>query len=186
MQEKENVLDILKKTRQAVIEKDIFLLTQLSNRTLHSASIYGDSDNIAVAVIVYSLSKIIGREKYSIYKEWPKFFRICIAGIDDSIEAIKRNDIEMFRGAITRIRNAIDKLSGHLREYIEEVFRNASINKASRIYEHGISMQQTADLLGITAFELAEYAGKTSIADVDLSITKPIKERIKYAEEIFA
>lgn len=186
MQEKENILYILRKTREALIKKDTFTLNQLSNRTVHSASIYSDTDNIAVAVIVYALSKIIAREKYSSYKEWPNFFKTCVKGIEDSIEAIKLNDVEGFRAVITRIREAIDKLSGHLKEYIGEVFRSASVSKASRIYEHGISMQQTADLLGITAFELAEYAGKTGIADVDLSITKPEKSRIRDAEEIFA
>lgn len=185
MQEKENILDILEKTRTALAEKDTLVLSQLSNRTIHTASIFNDSDSIAVAVIVYSLSKILEREKYSSYAGWPNFFKICAKGIDSAIECLKKEDIEKFRQSITGIRNAINKLSGHLREYIEEVFRKASINKASRIYEHGISLQQTADLLGITAFELAEYSGKTGIADVDLSLTKPLKARIKEAEQIF-
>ena len=47
-------------------------------------------------------------------------------------------------------------------------------------------MQQTAEMLGISVFELAEYAGKTGIADVGLSITKDIKERVKIAEEILS
>ncbi len=185
MQEKENLLDILTQTRQAMLKKDVFLLNQLSNRTLHTASIYNDSDNIAVAVIVYALSKIVEREKYTSYKEWPNFFKECIKGIDSSIEAIKNDDTERLISSITGIRKAIERLSGHLREYIEDVFRKASINKASRIYEHGISLQQTSELLGITLFELAEYAGKTGIADVDLSVTKPVKNRIKDAEGLF-
>lgn len=46
-------------------------------------------------------------------------------------------------------------------------------------------MEQTAKLLGITIWELAEYAGQTGISDVNLSVTLPIKQRIKQAEEIF-
>ena len=38
--------------------------------------------------------------------------------------------------------------------------RKASINKASRIYEHGISLGKTAQLLGITQWELTEYTGQ--------------------------
>lgn len=185
MEEKENLLDILKKTRKALLKKDVFALSKLSNRTVHTSSIYNDGDNIAVAVIVYALSKIVEREKYAYYKDWPNFFKICLQGIDSSIGSIEKNDIQGFREGITKIRNAIDNLSGHLKDYIEEVFRKASISKASRIYEHGISMQQTSDLLGITVFELAEYAGKTGIGDVDLSITKPIKNRISDAEDMF-
>ena len=57
------------------------------------------------------------------------------------------------------------------------------IKKASRIYEHGISMQKTAKLLGISIWELAEYSGQTGISNVNLSITLDVKERIKNAME---
>ncbi len=186
MQEKDNILDILSKTKEAVKRQDIVLIKDLSNRTIHSASIYGDTDNIAVAVIVYVLSKIVERKKYQEYKDWPAFFQACMNGISIAMIALQKNDIEKFRTALKEIRKRISKISGHLRSYIREVFRKAEINKASRIYEHGISMQQTAELLGISIFELAEYAGGTGIGDVDLSITKDIRERIKIAKEIFA
>jgi len=185
MKEKENVLDILVRTKKAISENDVVTMKLLSNRTIHSSSIYQDPDNIAVAVIVYALGKIIERKKYQEYKEWPAFFSACMASLDAAIAAIKSDNIEQFRESVENIREAIELLSGHLRSYIEEVFRKASINKASRIYEHGISMQQTASLLGISVFELAEYAGKTGIGDVDLSITKNIHERLKTAFELF-
>lgn len=186
MQEKDNILDILSKTKEAVKKQDIVLIKDLSNKTIHSASIYGDTDNIAVAVIVYVLSKIVERKKYQEYKDWPAFFQTCMNGISIAMIALRKNDIEKFRTALKEIRKRISKISGHLQAYIKEVFRKAEINKASRIYEHGISMQQTAELLGISIFELAEYAGGTGIGDVDLSITKDIRERIKIAKEIFA
>jgi hypothetical protein len=45
-------------------------------------------------------------------------------------------------------------------------------------------MQQTAKLLGISVWELAEYAGQTGIGDVNLSITLSEKDRIKALEEL--
>ena len=184
MQEKENILDILIKAKQAVKEENILLMRELSNRTLHSASIYGDTDNIAVAVIVYMLSKVIERKKYHEYKEWPEFFQTCMNGLSIAIISLEKDDIKKFCSSLKEIRQRVGKISGNLRNYIKDVFRKAEINKASRIYEHGISMQKTAELLGISIFELAEYAGSTGIGDVDLSITKDISERIKIAEEI--
>ncbi|MCX8194418.1 MAG: hypothetical protein N3G19_03635, partial [Candidatus Pacearchaeota archaeon] len=83
------------------------------------------------------------------------------------------------------IRRAVDLLSGHLKIYIQDVFRKAQINKASRLYEHGISAAETAELLGITQFELSEYTGRTGIADVDLSITMPIKTRLNFTKTLF-
>ena len=83
------------------------------------------------------------------------------------------------------VRQAINKLSGKLKIFIKDVFRRATINKASRIYEHGISMEKTASLLGITMFELAEYAGQTGIPDVPENKTLSVKTRIKLAMEMF-
>jgi hypothetical protein len=79
----------------------------------------------------------------------------------------------------------IENLSGKLKKYIKEVFRNADVSKASRIYEHGISMEQTANLLGVSLYDLAQYAGKTGIPDVPENYTMNTKLRIKLAMGLF-
>ena len=185
MQEKEHVLNILKETKAAVREENIIKLKELSNQTIHASSIQQDADNILVAIMIYVLSKIIERRKYTYYKEWPSFYKSYTESIDLAISNLEKDNIEKFRENMNEIRREIGKLSGRFKKYIQDVFRKAEINKASRVYEHGISMQQTAKLLGISIWELAEYAGQTGISDVDLSITLPIKQRIKQAEEIF-
>lgn len=184
-EERENVIDILRKTKKAMKTKDVVLLKELSSRTIHSASIYKDVDSVMVAVIVYALSKILERKKYTTYKDWPTFFGKVNKAIEKALTALENRDLKTFRASLKEIRAAVNALSGRLKKYIKEVFRKAKINKASRIYEHGISASQTAKLLGITEFELAEYVGNTGIADVDLSITMPIEKRIKLAESLF-
>jgi hypothetical protein len=183
--EKDNLLYILSSTIKAISEKDIFTLKELSNRTVHSASIFQDSDSISVAVIVYSLAKIYERSKYETYKDWNLFDKSVSLNLKNAVSSLKQDKTGDFRGNLQNIINSIKKLSSHLRIYIEEVFRKARINKASRLYEHGISFEQTARLFGISIFELAEYAGRTGIGDVDLSITMPIKDRIKIASDFF-
>ena len=185
MQERGHVLNILKETRKALDKKDYIKVKSLSNKVVHASSIEQDPDVISVAVIIYSLSKLIEREKYQEYKEWDNFYTNCIKCIDNSIKALEKDDIEKFREEINTLRDFIEKISGRLKTYIAEVFRKAEINKASKIYEHGISMEQTAKILGISVWELAEYAGQTEVADVNLGITMPVKERIKLAEDIF-
>ena len=183
--EKGNLLWILKNALVAVRKEDTVKLKDLSNRTVHSASIQQDPDSVAVAVIVYSLSKIIERQKYTSYKEWPKFYKNYLASIRCAIKDLQSNEPEKFREDLRDIQGGINKLSGKFKKYIQDVFRKAEINKASRVYEHGISMEKTAKLLGITIWELAEYAGQTGISDVNLTVTMPIKQRLKQAEEIF-
>lgn len=185
MEEKEHILNVLKKVKEAIKSGDYVEIKNLSDNVIHSCSINQDPDCISVAVIIYSLSKLIERESYKTEKQWPEFFKEYLKSIDDAVIALEKDDIEAFRKEITQIRELIQNLSGSLGKSIDYVFRKAQINKASRIYEHGISMEKTAKILGISIWELAEYAGKTGIGDVNLGITMPIKERIKQAEEAF-
>ncbi len=185
MKESDNILRILEETKAAVERDDPAEIKTLSNQTINTASYTQDPDNILVAVGVYSLSKILERESYKKYPGWNNFYKIIINSLKKSIEDIKKKDEKKFRQDFEAIRRAIGKLSGKLKEYIQEVFRRASINKASRIYEHGISMEQTAKLLGITQYELADYVGKTGISDVPESRTMNVKQRVKLAERFF-
>jgi len=185
MHEIDNILRILEETKIAIETANYSKIKNLSNQTINTASLTQDPDNINVAVIVYSLNKIFERENYKNYPEWKKLSKTIISSLEDSIEDLEKNNLNDFRKDFENIRVCLKKISGKLKEYIQEVFRKAQINKASRIYEHGISMEQTAKLLGITMFELADYAGKTGIADVSESKTLDAKSRIKLAEEIF-
>jgi hypothetical protein len=185
MQEKENVLRIFEETKEAIEKNDSAKIKNLSNQTINTASLTHDPDNIAVAVVVYSLSKIIEREGYRKLSGWNNFYKIYINTINKIIIALKKGDDKSVRENLKLIRQAIGKLSGTLKGYIQDIFRKAKINKASKIYEHGISMEKTAGLLGITMFELASYAGQTDIPDVPESKTLDVKSRIKLAEEMF-
>jgi hypothetical protein len=185
MQEKDNVLRIFEEVKRAIEKNDSVTIKRLSNQTINTASLTHDPDNIAVAVVVYSLSKIIERENYRKLPGWNNFYKIYINSINKIIIALKKNDEQAVRLNLKLIRQAIGKLSGKLKIYIQDIFRKASINKASKIYEHGISMEKTAQLLGITMFELASYAGQTDIPDVSESKTLDVKQRIKLAMDMF-
>ncbi len=185
-QEKKNVLDILKASVIAIKRKDALALRDLSNRTIHSASIYQDTDSVAIAVIIYALSKAFERRDYYDYKDWPFFVQTCIKSLENARYSFKSDRMDDFRKNLGEIRESIKQLSGNLKKFIEEVFRRAMISKASRIYEHGISMDKTAEILGISVWELAEYVGSsTGIADVNLGITQDISIRINKAMNLF-
>lgn len=185
MKERENILNILIETEQTIKNDNPAPLKRLSDQTIHSASTTGNPDNIAVAVIVYSLGKIFERQDYHSMKGWPNFRRIVLSSLKYSIDDLKQNNEEKFRKDFILIRKAINKISGKLKIYINEVFKNAEINKASRIYEHGISFGKTAKMLGVSMYDLATYTGHTGISEVPLNQTINVKTRIKMLEELF-
>src|SRR3989344_3479639 len=133
MKEAGNILNILEQTKDALKKEDVVKLKELSNQTIHTVSTSQDADNIAVAVIVYSLSKIIERKKYREYPGWKTFYVNYIYAIDNAIIAIKRDEKERFSQSIRMIKDAMDTISGDLKKNIADVFRKASINKASKI-----------------------------------------------------
>ncbi len=185
MKEKENVLRILQETKAAIRDNNSMKLKELSNQTNNTASLTQDPDNIAVAVAVYSISKIIERTEYKNLAGWKDFYKTVLSCIENSINAIKRNDDRALTDSLMCIRKSVSRISGKLKGYIQDVFRKAEINKASKIYEHGISMEKTASLLGITMFELASYAGQKPDANISLTKTLDIKSRIKTAADMF-
>jgi len=185
MKEIDNVLRILEQTLYAVKNDNAAPLKELSDQTLHAASTTGDPDNIAVAVIVYSIGKILSRPDYRSLKGWESFNRIIQSSLKCSINDLKENSPEKFRRDFDFIRKAINKISGKLKVYIKDVFKKAEITKASRIHEHGISAEKTAKMLGITLFDLQNYTGQTGISEVTLNQTVNVKTRIKMLEELF-
>ena len=119
MQEKENVLRILEETKAAIKDNDSFKLKELSNQTIHTASITQDPDNIAVAVAVYSLSKIIERKEYQDFPGWEDFYKTITSAIDNSIDAIKKNDDKNLTESLLLIKNQFP----NFRENLKFIFR---------------------------------------------------------------
>lgn len=186
MQEKENILRIFQETKTAIKNSNFAKIKSLSDQTNNTASMTQDPDNIAVAVIVYSLSKILERGNYEKLPGWKTFYANYLASIDNIILGLRKNDDGAVRKNLSSIRGSIARFSGKLKEYIQDVFRKAEINKASKIYEHGISLEQTASLLGLTLFELASYTGqKSEISNLPFNQTLDVKKRIKTTMEMF-
>lgn len=185
MHEKEHVISVLEQTKEAIKNDDVALLKDLSNQTVHTASTEQDTDSITIAVLIYSLSKIIERRHQYGKKECGQFCIFAVREMDKIIKSIKNDsNIEFTRNLESLMKN-LSKFSGEFKTGVEDVFRKARINKASKIYEHGISMEQTSKLLGISMYELASYTGQKESANVPLARTMSVKDRIKLAMDFF-
>ncbi len=186
MQEKENILKILKGTKEALKNENAATIKKLSSQTTNTAALTNDPDNLAIAVIIYSISKLLEREGYKRLPGWQEFYNTIFKALDNAILSVSKNDSKKIKESIDTLRNSLLKISGSLKKHILDVFRKASINKASKLYEHGLSMERTAKLLGITLYELASYSGqKEQISETPTSVGMDIKSRIKLAMELF-
>ena len=136
MKESENILRIFEETKNAIQKEDSVKLKDLSNQTIHTASVYQDPDNVAVAVIVYSLSKIIERQ----YHKQPKgqrFLNSIILLIDNLIIALQKKDEAKFKQNLELIRKTINKLSGKLKIYIQDVLEKRVLTRRREFMSMG-------------------------------------------------
>lgn len=186
MEEVGHVINVLEQTKEAIESEDVLKLKELSNLTLHAASTAQDTGSVTIAVIVYALSKIIQRREIFKIKNWKVFTKKIDGTIDLAIKALKEDKIDKYEKYMEHLRKTITSTNLNIRHLIQDVLRKASINKASRIYEHGISLGHTAQILGITEWELSEYAGQTRIPDVKFNVTISAEKRAKMAMEFFS
>lgn len=182
---KEDILHVLKHGLQAIRQEDVRTLKELSNSTIHNASIYQEENSVFMAVVFYTLSKIYERQDYKQYPGWVKLSKNLIASIESIKFYLEKDDLKNYKIQLFKLVKNLQNSESKLNENIKSVFEAAKIHKASRLHEHGISIGTTAELLGVSEWELLEYIGKTGIADMDLSVSMDVKKRLNLARQLF-
>ncbi|MFH1316787.1 MAG: hypothetical protein ABII01_04670 [Candidatus Woesearchaeota archaeon] len=170
---------------KAVRESDVLRLRKLSNVAIRNASVYQDEDSVSFAVITYSLSKIIERNRDGSSREYKKFIENTILFLRRMRSALEKKDFKSYRIILDRIFSAIEKIDDKLASYIQEVVEKSKIKKGSTFYDQGISIARSAEVLGISQWSLMNYVGQTKIIDSSYTEGIPIKKRLKLVREIF-
>ena len=175
---REDILDALDNTILAIKEQNVHMLKELSNRTIHNATLFQDWKSINVAVVIYALSKIIDRQK-------GKLPNLIFPEIKKCVSSVRTGKDEKLRNSLNSLLKIISGVDHKLKWYIDHVVEQAQVKKGSRIYEHGISLARAAELLGISTWDLMNYTGKTNIAD-KFSSEIDIKDRMDFTREVFS
>ncbi len=183
--EVEHLTQVLRETQQALRDGNVIKLQELSDQTIHSASIYQHTDFITIAVLIYTLNKLLLRKDKLNLKNWAVFIKKFNSEIDTSLKDLNNEDNEEFARHIQHARELVSNLSPTAKTNVEEVLHKASLNKATKIYEHGISLSRTAQLLGVTPWELAEYIGSRNMHDNPYNAAVDIKKRAKLVLDFF-
>jgi hypothetical protein len=174
---KEDILRVLSDSIPAIERKEPSILRDISNHTTHNASIFQDEYSISIAVIIYSLSKIMERSNADLHE--------IVFLLRRAIDALSHDQEEQYKSIMKKMLELISHIDGRLNLYIDRVISQAEIKKGSRIYEHGISMARASALLGISEWELASYVGNTQVSD-EAQERFDVKKRLEYARRLFA
>ena len=179
---KKDILAVLQDLVQIMKSKEVGNISQvktLSNHLIHNASVFQDENSISLAILIYSLSKIMERKQNNLD------FKKIAAMLNSCVSSLKANDDENLRKSIKNMLDFIRTIDAKLKLYINEVINQAEIKKGCKLCEHGISVARASQVLGISRWELMHYLGQTTLID---QFSEPINvaQRLKFARSLFS
>lgn len=178
---KEDILSVLKSViaiLQQKEDKDVVEMKELSNHVIHDATLFEDQDAVSVAVFVHALSKIIERLGTGLnYNDFS-------ARIEKAINELEANDAQGFRGIMRQLYSLIEQKDTKLNLYATDVLHHSQIKKGCKVCEHGMSCAKSAELLNISQWDLMQYLGKTTHADMAMD-GHDIRSRLQFVRRLF-
>ena len=172
------ILDRVIEILQVKEEKDTQELKELSNHTIHNASVFQDDCSVSIAVVVYALSKIIQRHQYEL--NYVKFIKI----LEKARKSVANNEDYNFSLSIKELFSEISRIDDKLKAYMQEVINEAQVKKGCKLCEHGLSTAKASELIGVSQWELMKYLGNTSLNEHSAGID--VKTRVKFARGLFS
>jgi len=173
---KEDIIAVLENSIKAINNADIVALRDESDHIVHGSTIYQRQESIQTAIVIYALSKILERGK-----------TIDARILDAMRKAIDFMNADNYRGFNTEIKAMLDMINtidDQLSRYMQHIITEAEIKKGSKVYEHGISLGKTAEMFGLSQWELMKYVGKTRMSEYMEDII-PIEQRLQFARGLF-
>ncbi len=183
MEEAKHIASVLGQAQQALKQQDPAALREVSNQTIHCSSCFQDAGTTPMAVVIYALSKLVERQETLKIPRWPEASKKIQSYFMLAQKAVLQEKEPEFESYMQRIRTTLTSLSVNLKPYMQDLLNKASINKAGKVYEHGISLGKTAQLLGVSQWELSDY---TSQKDDPYHGNINAKQRAQTALEFFA
>ncbi len=175
---KKDLIAILAQTKDMLKKGNHVGLKEISDHTIHDASIFQDEDSVSIAVVLYSLFKILQRLPDKILTS-----RV-VRDIKECLEYLDLDDIAGYRNTVKHMLEMISDKDHKMKLYVEQVINQSGIKKGSKLYEHGISLARAAEVLGVTQWELMGYIGKKKIPELEAE-KYDAAHRLEFARKIF-
>jgi len=170
-------IDILKKRE----EKDIVELRDLSNHTIHNASIFQDENSLSVAILIYTVYKIIKGPPSIDNTSYNKI----LSQIKRIHSTLQSNKIGQYKVSLKNIFVELSKINKKISLYINEIVEIAKIKKGVKLFEHGLSLRKVANLLNISEWDLRKQVGERKLPYLEKPTNKLLIQRLKIVRSLF-
>ena len=180
-----DLIGTLKSIKAAMEKRDSEELKELSNHTIHCSSIYQEKNALYIAMITYSISRIIKRngaqEKHK--TEFEDFINSMNNKLGSLIEFLEDRNFDKIDECIKEMFKEISDFDKYFGGYIKDVLDFSRVQKGTKIYEHGLSLSNVAELIGVSKWDLMEKVGEKKELD-DKGAPENVKERLERLRKI--
>ncbi len=177
---KKDILNILDKTI-SILEvrehKDFEELKLLSDQAVESVALHKDLDVISITVLVYSI--------YKIAKDMlPQNYKDLLTELKSTKKYLEKNQFRNYNNSIKTLFNIVRRSNTKVKEHLEDVMHAARIKKSAVLLTKGLSIGQAAGLMGLSNWDLQQYAGRTTSLEQHKEAV-PATKRMMTALKIF-
>lgn len=169
-------LQVIKDVLRDLRKEDFIAIEEASDHVIHCASVYQDTSAISLSVSIFALAKMVQRKKKII----PKIYDI----LEEAKNALMEKNDSVYIQALKKLIQVISQEDHKVQKYIKRVMNDAQIRKGFKLYEHGLSLGKTAELLGISHWELMKYIGNVKLPEI-VPDKISLAQRIKYVRSLF-
>jgi hypothetical protein len=152
-------------------------LKHLSDHAIEDVALYKDLDSISITVLIYSLYKTIFCLDEIKYNEMLDLFK-------KARRYLKDNNYGAYNGTIKKMFEIVENCNAKVKEHLQDVMQAARIKKGTVLLQKGLSIGQAAGLMGLSNWDLQQYASKTPIL-FGHHEKIPAKDRLQKALKIF-
>jgi hypothetical protein len=179
------IAPIIERIRQALRKKDIHQMRKINDECLRELSVQFDRMPYLLALLSYSLGKILSKPRYWKRTGVLEFMR----GLDSELEAAggyaESENEKRLGGRLEKILGRLEKLDLRDKRFVKDVLTKARLKVASTLYAQGFSLGKAQEVTGIDKREILSYAGQTMMFD-RVREEKGIGERLAKLRELFS
>jgi len=157
--------------------KDIEELKTLSDHAIEDIAVQKDLELVSVTVLLYSIYKVVSCMETTSYTQ-------LLQELKNAQLSLEQRNLGKYNGSIKRLYGLVRKCNAQVKEHLNDVMQAARIKKGATLLQHGLSIGQAAGLMGLSNWELQQYAGKTTALDQHTE-NIPAQNRMKKALQLF-
>ena len=157
--------------------KDIEELKTLSDHSIEDIAVQKDLELVSVTVLLYSIYKTVTGIDAKIYDQ-------LLKELQNAASSLEQRNLSRYNSSIKKLYEIIRTSDTKVKEHLNDVMHAARIKKGATLLQRGLSIGQAAGLMGLSNWELQQYAGKSTALDQHTEKI-PAQTRMKKALQLF-